>query len=109
MTASTTTVQRQRSLNFPWRTVVGLFSALVIAYLVLLNASGAFATEQFINALTTGALYALIALGYTMVYGIIELINFAHGDVFMAGSMVAWATITKLLQLKDTVHDPVLL
>jgi len=38
-------------------------------------------TEQFVNALTIGGVYALIALGYTMVYGIIELINFAHGDV----------------------------
>ena len=41
--------------------------------------------EQFVNALTRGAIYALIALGYTMVYGIIELINFAHGDMFMVG------------------------
>ncbi|MGZ6273438.1 MAG: ABC transporter permease subunit, partial [Candidatus Limnocylindrales bacterium] len=40
-------------------------------------------TQQTFNALTIGAMYALIALGYTMVYGIIELINFAHGDVFM--------------------------
>jgi branched-chain amino acid transport system permease protein len=86
-----------------------LFVALLIAYLVLLNASGAFASEQFINALTTGALYALIALGYTMVYGIIELINFAHGEIFMSGSFVAWAVITKVLQLNGTVRDPLLL
>src|SRR5436305_8336043 len=39
--------------------------------------------------LVTGSLYALIALGYTMVYGIIELINFAHGDLFMLGSFFA--------------------
>ena len=38
---------------------------------------------QFVNGLTSGAILALVALGYTMVYGIIELINFAHGDVFM--------------------------
>ena len=44
--------------------------------------------EQFVNALTIGAIYALIALGYTMVYGIIELINFAHGDMFMVGAFV---------------------
>ena len=42
--------------------------------------------QQCLNGLTNGALFALIALGYTMVYGIIELINFAHGDVFMLGS-----------------------
>ena len=41
--------------------------------------------QQTINGLTRGAVFALIALGYTMVYGIIELINFAHGDVFMLG------------------------
>src|SRR6476659_8511147 len=45
---------------------------------------------QFIViGLVTGTLYALIALGYTMVYGIIELINFAHGDLFMLGSFLA--------------------
>ncbi len=52
--------------------------------------------QQIVNALTIGAIYALIALGYTMVYGIIELINFAHGDIFMVGSFVALITITNL-------------
>ncbi len=50
--------------------------------------------QQLINGLSLGAFYALIALGYTMVYGIIELINFAHGEIFMVGSFVAWAMIT---------------
>jgi branched-chain amino acid transport system permease protein len=45
--------------------------------------------QQIVNGLSLGAIYALIALGYTMVYGIIELINFAHGDVFMVGSFIA--------------------
>jgi branched-chain amino acid transport system permease protein len=45
-----------------------------------------FALQQLINGVTQGMVYALIALGYTMVYGIIELINFAHGEVFMVGS-----------------------
>jgi len=45
--------------------------------------------QQIINGLTLGSMYALIALGYTMVYGIIELINFAHGEVFMIGSLVS--------------------
>ncbi|MBD9538905.1 branched-chain amino acid ABC transporter permease LivH [Ensifer sp. ENS04] len=45
--------------------------------------------EQLINGLTLGAIYALIAIGYTMVYGIIGMINFAHGDVFMLGSFAA--------------------
>jgi branched-chain amino acid transport system permease protein len=46
--------------------------------------------------ITSGAIYALVALGYTMVYGIIELINFAHGDVFMWGTLVAFVLVTGL-------------
>jgi branched-chain amino acid transport system permease protein len=49
-----------------------------------------FLLQQCLNGLTFGALVALIALGYTMVYGIIGLINFAHGDLFMLGSFLAW-------------------
>jgi branched-chain amino acid transport system permease protein len=64
--------------------------------------------QQTINALTIGAMYALIALGYTMVYGIIELINFAHGDVFMVGSFVTlWLLAT--IGVQGTINDPVLL
>jgi branched-chain amino acid transport system permease protein len=44
--------------------------------------------QELVIGVTTGAIYALIALGYTMVYGIIELINFAHGDIFMIGTFV---------------------
>ena len=53
--------------------------------------------QQFINALTIGAIYALVALGYTMVYGIIELINFAHGDVFMVGAFASMFVLTSVL------------
>ena len=49
----------------------------------------------FLIGLTNGALYALVALGYTLVYGILELINFAHGDVFMLGGMMARAPIRR--------------
>ena len=45
--------------------------------------------QQLINSLTLGSIYGLIAIGYTMVYGIIGMINFAHGDVFMIGSFVS--------------------
>src|SRR5206468_2861291 len=45
--------------------------------------------QQLINGLSVGAIYALIAVGYTMVYGVLQLINFAHGDVFMVGAMAA--------------------
>ena len=53
--------------------------------------------QQIINGLVLGSMYALIALGYTMVYGIIQLINFAHGEVLMVGALVAW-TVIGLLQ-----------
>ncbi|API88464.1 branched-chain amino acid ABC transporter permease [Marinilactibacillus sp. 15R] len=49
--------------------------------------------QQVINGLSLGSIYALIALGYTMVYGIIKLINFAHGEIFMIGAFVGYATI----------------
>src|SRR5690606_33769428 len=49
--------------------------------------------QQIINGLVLGSMYALIALGYTMVYGIIQLINFAHGEVLMIGALTSWACI----------------
>ncbi len=52
--------------------------------------------QQLINGLTTGSVYAVVALGYTMVYGIIQLINFAHGEVVMIGAMVAFSVIVGL-------------
>src|SRR5262245_44818246 len=53
--------------------------------------------QQLINGLTLGSVYALVALGYTMVYGIIGLINFAHGVVVMIGAMVSLTVVTSLL------------
>ena len=52
--------------------------------------------QQLINGLTLGSIYGLIAIGYTMVYGIIGMINFAHGDVFMVGSMVSFIVLLAL-------------
>ena len=52
--------------------------------------------QQLINGVTLGSVYAIVALGYTMVYGIIQLINFAHGEVVMIGAMVAFSVITAL-------------
>jgi branched-chain amino acid transport system permease protein len=52
--------------------------------------------QQLINGLTLGSIYGLIAIGYTMVYGIIGMINFAHGDVFMVGSMVSFIVLLVL-------------
>ena len=50
--------------------------------------------QQIINGLVLGSMYALVALGYTMVYGIINLINFAHGEVLMVGALTSWSIIT---------------
>ena len=52
--------------------------------------------QQLINGLVLGSVYALIALGYTMVYGIINLINFAHGEVLMVGALTSWAIIVTM-------------
>ncbi|ARU06640.1 branched-chain amino acid ABC transporter permease [Comamonas serinivorans] len=49
--------------------------------------------QQIINGLVLGSMYALIALGYTMVYGIIQLINFAHGEVLMVGALTSWSVV----------------
>ncbi|MBR2214204.1 MAG: branched-chain amino acid ABC transporter permease [Selenomonadaceae bacterium] len=51
--------------------------------------------QQLINGLSLGSIYALIALGYTMIYGIIKLINFAHGDVYMVGAYIGFFAITQ--------------
>lgn len=53
--------------------------------------------QQLLNGLIKGSLYAMMALGYTMVYGILGIINFAHGEVFMIGAMVAMSALTLLL------------
>jgi branched-chain amino acid transport system permease protein len=52
--------------------------------------------QQLVNGLILGSIYAIVALGYTMVYGIIGLINFAHGDIVMVGALVAWTVCTAL-------------
>lgn len=51
---------------------------------------------QILNGLQIGSIYALVALGYSMVYGIIKLINFAHGDIIMVGSYLAWYIIARM-------------
>jgi branched-chain amino acid transport system permease protein len=73
-----------------------------VAYLVI-------GPAQFVNALTIGAIYALVAIGYTMVYGIIELINFAHGDVFMVGAFCSMFVLTEVLGQDGPINDPVTL
>jgi branched-chain amino acid transport system permease protein len=121
MTAAATSVPRSRPGLGRWRLPISALIALVVAFFIILagiftGAQGTqeltmdraigLAQDQFINALTIGALYALVALGYTMVYGIIELINFAHGDVWMCGSFVSWWVITTL-GINQPITDPV--
>jgi branched-chain amino acid transport system permease protein len=73
---------------------IGLFAAWRIG-IELLNNPTLF-LQQVINGLQLGFVYALIALGYTMVYGIVRLINFAHGDVFMVGAFISYFAISRL-------------
>ncbi|MBB6465479.1 branched-chain amino acid ABC transporter permease [Aminobacter carboxidus] len=60
--------------------------------------------QQMVNGLTLGSIYGLIAIGYTMVYGIIGMINFAHGDIFMLGAFVALIVFLILTSLFYSVH-----
>src|SRR5690349_5264188 len=65
--------------------------------------------QQIINGLVLGSMYALVALGYTMVYGIINLINFAHGEVLMVGALTSWAIITTAQEAMPGIPGWVLL
>ncbi|MBS1156180.1 MAG: branched-chain amino acid transporter permease [Proteobacteria bacterium] len=65
--------------------------------------------QQIINGLVVGGIYALIALGYTMVYGILQLINFAHGEIVMIGAMVTISCINFLVGHNVNLSGPVLL
>ena len=69
----------------------------------------AYFLQQLINGLTLGAIYGLIAIGYTMVYGIVGMINFAHGDIFMIGGFIALISFLVLVSLGITAVPVVLL
>ena len=62
--------------------------------------------QQIINGLVLGSMYALVALGYTMVYGIVNLINFAHGEVLMVGALTSWSVCVLLAGLVRLVNRP---
>ncbi len=64
--------------------------------------------QQLINGLTVGSVYAIIALGYTMVYGILELINFAHGEIYMLGAYLGIILLGFFTALGLTVQSPLL-
>ncbi len=61
-----------------------------------MSQTGIYWLQQVLNALQLGSIYALIALGYSMVYGILTMINFAHGDVFMVGAFLCFLAATLL-------------
>jgi branched-chain amino acid transport system permease protein len=69
----------------------------------------AYFAQQLINGLVLGSIYGLIAIGYTMVYGIVGMINFAHGDIFMIGGFIAMITFLILLSFGVTAAPVVLL
>ena len=78
----------------------GVILLAVIAGMILTLASGNYSAKNWldltINGLALGSIYALIALGYTLVYGILRMINFAHGEVFMSGPFTAYFVATAL-------------
>src|SRR5450756_2459796 len=65
--------------------------------------------QQLINGIVLGSIYGLIAIGYTMVYGIVGMINFAHGDIFMIGGFIALITFLILVSIGLTVVPVILL
>jgi branched-chain amino acid transport system permease protein len=85
--------------------LLGLWAALFLLGGRTVEAALPEALQQTVNALSIGAIYALIALGYTMVYGIIELINFAHGDIFMLGAFMSVAFLGGITGNNEAVKD----
>jgi branched-chain amino acid transport system permease protein len=88
--------------TLPWRRIILIILGATIAFVVVVGSyrtltlpeaerySGDFWVDQIVNGLGQGAILALIALGYTLVYGILRMINFAHGEVFMAGAFISF-------------------
>src|SRR6266702_8302616 len=88
-TANVPFLGRLRGLGVISAVGLGLVGLLLFWVVVNFVKFPADSTQVLLIGITTGAVYALVALGYTLVYGILELINFAHGDVFMLGGMIS--------------------
>src|SRR5258705_4226431 len=112
MTQFTATVARQPVLHRRTATTVRRYLTIAAGSLILAGVAfwlvsafikhpALFATSAIVG-LQNGTLYALIALGYTLVYGIIELINFAHGDLFMMGTLFAGFMITSIFGINTS-------
>jgi branched-chain amino acid transport system permease protein len=93
-TRSGTLIQSIRSSSWQSRIAIVLIAVLLVLLLVQALQDPAQFFSQLVIGVTNGAIIALIALGYTLVYGIIELINFAHGDNFMIGSFVGLSVLS---------------
>jgi branched-chain amino acid transport system permease protein len=95
---------RLRGLNAV--SLFGLFLVALVVFWVVVNfvKFPADSANVLLIGVTTGAVYALVALGYTLVYGILELINFANGDVFMLGGMISATFATSVFGLTSGAH-----
>jgi branched-chain amino acid transport system permease protein len=99
-TATVVMPARRRHVNIVPATGL-LFVALLVIWLAInLEKTPAQFLHAFLIGITNGSVYALVALGYTLVYGILELINFAHGDVFMLGGMISMTLVTDVFSFK---------
>ena len=107
-TRSAALIESIRSSSWGSRIAVVLIALLLVLLLVEAVQEPAQFASQLVIGITNGAIIALVALGYTLVYGIIELINFAHGDNFMIGSFVGLTVLRGTffgLELLRPDHD----
>ncbi|HEX5028390.1 MAG TPA: branched-chain amino acid ABC transporter permease, partial [Gaiellaceae bacterium] len=95
------TRRRQRPATETVTSAIGLFLVALVVLWLGINLVKDWSTfvELTFSGLARGSIYALVALGYTLVYGILELINFAHGDVFMIGGMVTATVVINIFEL----------
>jgi hypothetical protein len=76
----------------------------LVAYFRDFQLTWSYFLDQLVAGLTLGSLYGLIAIGYSMVYGILKLLNFAHGEVFMIGSYIGYFVLTWLGRRRGSEH-----
>ncbi len=88
-----------------WRPFLKTGASPLLSLMILADSSLSF-LQVVEQGVTAGAIYALIAIGYTLVYGIVQLINFAHGDVFMWGTLVTYFLLTKVWKLDQPLNNP---
>src|ERR1700748_963215 len=99
--ASTPALTRITSRRPSLISIIGLALVGLLVFWLVVNfiKAPSYFVEVFFIGLATGCIYALVALGYTLVYGILELINFANGDVFMLGGMISATMVISVFNL----------